>query len=384
MNARTEQRPHLLVVNPSPDVYGADLQMLQAGAAMISHGWDVTVVLPADGPLVPRIADLGARVTFSSYPVLRRRNGNPRALLSMLVQAVASVPRSRALVRRSGADVVLVNTVTLPWWVLSSRLARRPTVVYLHEAETSSRRVVRKALMAPLRLADRMIVISRAASSAMTDVQPKLADRATLIYNGVPQPPAEPGPAPRAGRVRLVVIGRLSPRKAPHVAIAAVSQLVERGFDVELDLAGSVFPGYEWYEAELRDQVAAVGLDDRVHFTGYQSPIWPVLDQADVVLAPSLNEALGNAVIEAQLSRRPVVASAVQGHLESVDDEQTGLLVESGQVGAMADATERLIRDPILAARLADNGQAEAQRRFSVERYRAEVAALLSMAIGPL
>ena len=383
MRTKPGRRPQLLVVNPSPDVYGADLQMLQAVAAMVEHGWDVTVVLPADGPLVPRIVQSGAEVRFSSYPVLRRGNGSPRALLTMLVQAAASVPRSRALVRRSAASVVLVNTVTLPWWVLASRLARRPTVVYLHEAETGSRRVVRLALLAPLRLADRVIVISRAAFTAMTDVQPSLADRASLIYNGVPEPPEEPEPALRASRIRLVVIGRLSPRKAPHVAIAAVAQLVERGFDVELDLAGSVFPGYEWYETGLRDQVADAGLVDRVHFSGYRSPIWPVLRQADVVLAPSLNEPFGNAVVEAQLARRPVVAAASQGHLESVVDGRTGLLVEPGNAEAMADAIARLIEDPSLIARLSGDGRAEAQRRFTVPRYRAELAALLSTATRP-
>ncbi len=375
-------RRRVLVVNPSPDVYGADLQMLQAVSGMLEHDWDVTVVLPADGPLVPRIVELGADVEFSRYPVLRRGNASPRAMLIMVARAVASLPRSVALIRHWSADAVLVNTVTLPWWIMSARMARRASVVYVHEAETSSRAVVRRGLMFPLRFADRVIVISQAAFTAMTDVQPRLAERSTLIYNGVPGPPNDPGPAPRATRTRFAVIGRLSPRKAPHVAIAALSELVDRGFDVDLELAGTVFPGYEWYEEELRKQVSTSGLRGRVHFSGYQSPIWPVLDRTDVVLAPSLNEPFGNAVVEAQLARRPVIASASQGHLESVVDRQTGFLVPAEDAGAMAAMAEQLLEDVDLSAQVAHTAQLAARRRFSVQRYRAEVAALLAAAAG--
>ena len=58
------------------------------------------------------------------------------------------------------------------------------------------------------------------------------------------------------------------------------------------------------------------------------------------------------------MSRRPVVAAASHGHLESIADDQTGLLVPAGDPAAMADAVERLIADPELADRLArDRGE---------------------------
>ena len=64
-----------------------------------------------------------------------------------------------------------------------------------------------------------------------------------------------------------------------------------------------------------------------VTFPGYCKPIWPHLAAADIVVQPSLREPFGNAVVEAQLSSRPVVATSALGHLESIDDEETGLLV---------------------------------------------------------
>ena len=173
------------------------------------------------------------------------------------------------------------------------------------------------------------------------------------------------------------MVGRLSPRKGPHLALETVGQLRAADYDVELELAGSTFPGYEWYEAELRERADRPDLRGAVEFSGYTAPVWPVLQRADIVLAPSTQEPFGNVVVEAQMSRRPVVAAASHGHLESIADGQTGLLVPAGDPEAMAEAVKRLIADPELADRVARTAETEAVRLFSVERYRREVAALV-------
>ena len=151
-------------------------------------------------------------------------------------------------------------------------------------------------------------------------------------------------------------------------------RIVDR-HDVVVELAGTAFAGYEWYEAELRGarhrrRSWRAGCD----FSGYCSPIWPVLERADIVVAPSLQEPFGNVVVEAQLAGRPVVAAAAYGHLESITDLETGLLVPPGDADALAEAVQRLITDPALAARLGERAQAEAVRRFSLPRYRREIA----------
>lgn len=372
----------ILIVHPSADLYGADLQLVQTVAGLVEAGWHVTVALPAAGELVARLEAAGATVSFVRFPVLRKGSASPGALLSMLYQALRSVPRGIRLVRHLAPKVMLVNTVTLPWWLLVARLTRTPAVTHLHEAETQGRRLLRRILVAPLFLADAVIVISRSALDTMAEVQPRLRTRAVLIYNGVPQPDGEPEPPARGEPFRLVTISRLSPRKAPDVALEATALLRRAGYSVELEIAGTAFSGYEWYEDELRGRAAQEDLAGAVSFSGYCAPIWPVLERADVMLAPSLQEPFGNAVVEAQLAARPVVAAAAQGHLESVVDGETGLLVEPANAQAMADAVRRLIDDPALAGRLATAGRDEARRRFSVERYRRDVVELIGRIAG--
>jgi glycosyltransferase involved in cell wall biosynthesis len=323
------------------------------------------------------LRERGAEVKFIDFPVLRRANQSTRAFLAMLWSAAVAVPRLVWHIRRISPSVTYVNTVTLPWWLLASWLARIPTVCHLHEAENTDGAMTRRALIAPLRLADAVIVISKSAMTAMVNADRGLQAKGHLIYNGVPQPPAAPTLRPRSERIRLVVVGRLSPRKAPHLALEAVAKLRSRGYRVEIVLAGSAFPGYEWYVDQLQQRASQPDLANAVEFVGYCSPIWPILNDADIVVAPSLREPFGNAVVEAQLSLRPVVATAAMGHLESISDSETGLLVPPEDVDEMAHAIARLVDNPELAATLAVRARKQAIDRCSVVRYDAEIAGLL-------
>ncbi len=377
-----ERLPRVLVVNPSPDLYGADLQVLQSITAMRARGWQVLVALPEDGPLVPRLQQTEAGVMFIRFPVLRRANQSAVALASMAAAAAAAVPRLVVLLRRLKPDAVYVNTVTLPWWLAAARVAGVPVVCHLHEAENTDNVLVRRALISPLRLANAVLVISGSAMSAMLDAEPGLGGKARLIYNGVPGPPDEPQPARRGAPVRVVTVGRLSPRKAPHLTLEAVALLRREGLDVDVTLVGTAFAGYEWYERELLARMAEPDLAGHGSLAGYQSPIWPVFAAADIVVQPSLREPFGNAVVEAQMSLRPVVATAALGHLESISDDETGLLVPAEDVPAMAAAIRRLIEDDALERRLTAGARTTAYARFGTQRYGAEVVSLLSAVMG--
>ncbi|OJX73160.1 MULTISPECIES: glycosyltransferase family 4 protein [unclassified Leifsonia] len=382
MHAPAERRPLALVANPSGDLYGSDLQLLESVQALVEDGFDVLAVLGAEGPLAERLKGRGADVMIHPFPVLRRADASVGGVVSLGWRGVRSIGWLRALIRSLAPDVVYVNTVTLPWWIVAARQAKVPVVCHVHEAETTDGRLVRFALNAPLLLANRIISISRASTEALTAAVPRLGRRTVPVYNGVTEPPAEPAPVrPHDGPVTLSVVARLSPRKAPDVALEAAALLRARGRDVRLELVGTPFDGYEWYEQQLRERADRPDLRGHVSFPGYVSPIWPALERADIVLAPSLREPFGNAVVEAQFARRPVVAAAALGHLESIEDGVTGLLVEPADPRAMADAVEALLDSPELAHRLAEDARASALQRFTLGRYRTEIAAAVRGAV---
>lgn len=358
----------VLVAHPSPELYGSDRMLLESVEGLLAAGHRVVVSVPSQGPLLAELAALGAETAVIDVPVLRKSLLSPLGLLRFAAATLRALPPVFGLLRRVRPAAVYVNTVTVPLWFAAARLTGRPVLGHVHEAEESVPRPVRVALALPLLLARTVVVNSRASGAAL-DVVPGLRRKVRVLYNGVPGPTAELPPA--TGGSRLVLVGRLSPRKGTDVAVRAVALLPA---NVTLDLAGSVFPGYEWYEAELRDLVAELGLADRVRFLGFVPSVWDAHAAGDVVLVPSRVEPFGNTAVEGQLAGRPVVVSDTQGLVEIVEHGKTGLVVPPDDPAALAAALRTLLDDPAYAAELAATGRDEARRRFDPARYRTEIA----------
>jgi glycosyltransferase involved in cell wall biosynthesis len=377
MGMSVEKQRTVLMANPSADVYGADLQLLESVVALRERGWRVVVVVPSSGPLVSRLTALGAEVELLPFPVLRRADVSVRGVASLAGSSASAMTRMRRLVRRVRPDLVYVNTITLPWWLAVGRWCGLPTVCHVHEAEARDHRLVRQTLAAPLALAHATIVNSSTTLDVTAAAAPYLRRRLRLVHNGVRGPASVPAPRRPRGPFRMLVVGRLSPRKAPDVAIEATALLRAAGRDAVLELCGTPGPGHEAYFSQLCSRAESPDLGGAVSFIGYQSPIWPALDRADVLVAPSLGESFGNAVVEGQLARRPVIATAVQGHLETVEHGISGLLVPTQDPAALAAAVTRLMDEPATAVQLAFLGMRRGEERFGVRRYGDEIAAVV-------
>jgi glycosyltransferase involved in cell wall biosynthesis len=105
----------------------------------------------------------------------------------------------------------------------------------------------------------------------------------------------------------------------------------------------------------------------RVLFTGRRDDVAALTAELSVAALPSLREAQGISVLEAMARRVPVVASAVGGIPEVVDDGVSGLLVPPADPSALADALVRLARSPSLRRRLGEAGYATVRDRFSID-----------------
>ena len=363
----------VLIAHPSADLYGSDRVMLETVDALVAAGRRVVVTLPADGPLVQLIEARGARVELCLSPVLRKSALRPVGMVKLLLETARSLPASISLIRRSGAAVVLVNTVTIPFWIPVARLVRRPVICHVHEAEASASSVIKRALALPLLLANKLIVNSRFSLGVLTSSFARLGRKATVVLNAVAGP--EQPTLARArldGVVRLLYIGRLSPRKGPDVAIEAVNVLRTRGVRASLDLVGAPFPGYEWFEQDLRDLVRRKDLGGAVTFHGFQSDVWPHLLSADVVVVPSVkDEPFGNIAVESVLSARPVVVSATSGLQEAVEGYGSAQQVRPADPDALADAIGRVHDDwPTFREKAFQDAHTAAERHAPAEYAR--------------
>jgi glycosyltransferase involved in cell wall biosynthesis len=144
------------------------------------------------------------------------------------------------------------------------------------------------------------------------------------------------------GRPLWGVIAALTPEKGHAVLLDAFANADVP--DARLVLVGAG-PG----EGRLRARVDALGLASRVTWAGPVDDVVPALAALDALVVPSRAEGFGSIVLLAQAAGLPVVASAVGGLVEAIEDGVTGRLVPGGDPAALAAALEELARDPATA-----------------------------------
>jgi glycosyltransferase involved in cell wall biosynthesis len=180
------------------------------------------------------------------------------------------------------------------------------------------------------------------------------------------QPPARDGGAlgSRERPLRLLTVGRLHWKKGHEHALAAVRALRDRDIEVEYRIVG---------EGEYREltefTIADLGIGAQVRLLGAcrAEEVRDALAWADVLVHPSLTEAFGVAVIEAQAMGLPVVCSDAGGLPENIEHEITGFIVPRRDHRRLAKRLAELAADPGLRLRMGRAARARAQSALSVE-----------------
>lgn len=134
--------------------------------------------------------------------------------------------------------------------------------------------------------------------------------------------------------------------------------------------------------AELQAQMAAAGTAGTLSLHDHVPDPSALLRQARAVLVTSISteggpESFGRSIIEAWAQGRPVIAFACGAPAQLIRHEVDGLLVDEGDAPGLADAIERLHRDPALADRLGRSGRERAERDFATPRILAQLTAVL-------
>jgi glycosyltransferase involved in cell wall biosynthesis len=253
---------------------------------------------------------------------------------------------------------------------LGERGCRRPAVI--STVHSSRVRCVedRENLRQLTPLMDRLIVVSRAIEHKIAD-EGRRGAPVSLIYNGVDlqrynhQQPCctlheDYGIAPEAPIVG--VVARLEPEKGHRTLIEAWPAVLAADPEARLLIVGE---GSE--RDALEAQAETLGIMDRIVFTGRRDDVPAVTAALDIAVLPSYREAQGLSVLEAMALSRPVVASAVGGIPEMIEDGVSGLLVPPGDPGALARAIVRLLNDHPFADTIARRGHDLVHDRFCVE-----------------
>lgn len=220
------------------------------------------------------------------------------------------------------------------------------------------------------RFASRVVAPSEGARRHYLDTGWDLPERVVTIYNGV-HGEAQPGAGKRvrdeldlaSDDLVVATLSKLRTEKAHDVAVAATGLLRERFPSMRLVIVGD---GAERPALER----AAAALGPSVRFAGYRADVMAVLDAVDVLVHPSRADAFPTTLLEAMAARVPVVATAVGGVPEIVEDGVTGILLEPPpRPEPLAAALADMLDDAGARERFGNAGRERFDARFTSDRW---------------
>ena len=342
--------PHALAVGGPKLLF--PLSVALRFAASPRTPWDFVQVHESDGALLA--------VVLRLLRAFGAAAGRARLVATLQVSYV----EERRAVRPVHADGEVVSRPTAGERVFA--VLRAPLLALLGRLTT--------------RLADAVVAPSEATAAELR--RDYGAAAVEVIPNGVPPAPARPAHlAARSPQLPPVVLysGRLRSRKAVAVLVAAWPRVLAAVPNARLVVVGDGEQG-----ARVAAAVQARGLTAHVELLGTlpRPAAMARLFAADVFCLPSTYEGLPLAILEAMAAGLPVVATAVAGNPEAVEDGVTGVLVPPESATALADALVALLGDPERRRRMGEAGRARVSERFAIAQVAERHLALVRRLAG--
>jgi glycosyltransferase involved in cell wall biosynthesis len=321
--------------------------------------YDVRVVSLSHGSSVRRLQKAGIDVTVIDEP-------DDRLAVRMLADELAPFQPEIVHNHMYRAEVVGTRAALL----LGEKGCRRPAIISTVHSSRVRCSEDRQTLRRLTPLMDRLIVVSKAIDHKIREEGRAVAP-ISLIYNGVDlqrynhQQPCctlhEEYLIPADAQI-VGVVARLEAEKGHRTLLEAWPLVL-----AEVPSARLLIIGEGSERDSLEAQVASLGIEDRVVFTGRREDVPAVTAALDVAVLPSYREAQGLSVLEAMALGRPVIASRVGGIPEMIEDGVSGLLVEPHDCDALAAGIVRLLADHPLADMIAHRGHELVHDRFCIE-----------------
>lgn len=316
-----------------------------------------------------RLADEARRLGVTVHCVSKGFRGDPRPLLGLA-----------RVIRRHGVDLVHTHMPSGNFYGrVAARLARGTGLVTtLHyidrEALPFLTPVVQRLLFdGDIRMAamcDRIVATSEHLRQALVG-RGMSGGKIVTILNGVNLDTLPANGRPSDGLRKELgiapglpvvgIVGRLVPVKNHALFLRAARAVLDRGTRAVFVLVGDG-PLREPLRRLCRD----LGLDEHVVFAGFRSDVMALLPLFDVCMLTSNSETSAYGVSEPMAVGRPVVATAVGGVTELVEDRVDGWLCPPGDAGALADGVCALLADPAAAERMGQRAARTVRERLSL------------------
>jgi L-malate glycosyltransferase len=364
------RRPRVLHLITSFEIGGTERQAVELLKRLDAERYDVRLaVLRNEGPFYKEIEPRYSNVP--EFPLTSFYNAN----------AVKQLARLRRLMVRQRIDILHAHDFYSGLLgAIAARLAGVRVIASQRHLKLSDRRVHELGTKFIHRLAHRLLVNSEAIRDRIIDHSSTAPGKIRVIKNGILEASESRANAREQlcrdlgieSDAKLIgAVARLQPVKGHRFLIEAVAMVLRNQPDAYLVLVGD-----GPLRTEIEAQCAALGISNRVHLLGDRTDVTRLVSAFDLLVLASLHEGLPNAVMEAMAASVPVVATAVGGTRELIEDGVTGYLVPPANSQALADRIGFALGDQEHHAQIISAARRRVTSAFGIERMVESVEAL--------
>ena len=353
MKTSDTSKSNILYLDSGSGIGGGQRSLLLLLSLLDRNRWTPFVGCLGDSAFAAEVAKTEAKLIPLSLPAAHNKTDKVkrftlRDLLEDFQQFQVVLQLHRA-VKHHAIDLIHANSLSVA--LLGGIVARINRIpILMHKRYATSYGILDRLCE---RLLQRVILVSEA---TRWDFAPEV--KQTLIYNGVDLDAFQASPKevetlrrelfpdPSDASTLAGVVTRITPEKGIHFLVRAIAELKRKTAIKLLIVGGPYFQKDVDYMDSLKREVADLGVEDSVIFTGFLSDTRIVMSLLDIVLVPSIiPEACPRTIIEAMAVGKPVIATPLGGSKELVTPE-TGMLVPPEDASAIAEAVAALATDP--------------------------------------
>lgn len=381
-------RPHILFLEVLPTISGGQRVLLDLMPALTER-FDVTVVVPGDGPLAQALQASGVAVTFAPMAGFSLVSKGVRDLVSFTAETPRLAMALRDIIRRQAVHLVYANSSrAFVWGTLGASLAGCPIVWHAHNILGDRKTLALIWLLARTGTVRKIVCASQAAAAQF----PKQPDKTIVVPQGVDLNTFAPSPASRVrARAELGIgsdtpvaglVGDLIPLKGQDVFIRA-AQTVARSLPSAVFLmVGDERPADASRRYTLSLQSAIDRHDSTVRRLGFQPDIAGLLNALDVLVIASTTETGPLVLMQALACGVPVISTPVGWAPQLLGDGVCGELYPFGDNAALAEKLIVVLSRATARASMSQAARQRAVERLDLKESQARIVALIEATLN--
>lgn len=378
---------NIVFLHSSSELYGSDRSLLNLVKNLDKDKFNITVILPEDGPLVDKINSFdNVEVIINELAVLRRKNLSLSGMSKYFIELMRSIKFINNLIKEKSIDIVYTNTSVIFVGGISAKICKVKSVWHIREIIKSKyeRFIVSKIVNI---FSDYIIANSKATAEAIS----KNKDKVKVVYNAIDieknsgledidevYKEVAATIVKSNNKIKIGMAGRINRWKGQKLFVDMAKLVSEENDNVEFLIAGDVYKGEDYILDDLKGYILESGVKDKIGLLGQVDNMSNFYKKLDIFVLPSIQpEPFGLVVIEAMNNKLPVVATNHGGPVEIIDNNIDGFLVDYKDAREMAQVVNKLIKDKELRNYIATNAEKKVKEKFNISRYVDEISYIL-------